>query len=287
MAPTTPTATNLPHVGSRTSIEVPTVFAPTPVAPDIDVIPSYLPVPGMGVIPANAYVIRATEPVLVDAGPGGSQADFPAALASVIDPGELRWLWLTHTDPDHVANIAWLLEAAPRLRVITTFLAMGKMNLISPIPMDRWHFANPGDRVDVGDRVLVALAPPSFDAPETVGFYDTRSNALMSADSFGALMTEPVPEAQEIDPDALEEGLVRWATIDAPWLRHVRRAHLDDALDELRRLDPDLILSSHLPPARAMTAELTRHLAAGADAKPWVGPDQAALEQLLAQTQPS
>jgi flavorubredoxin len=276
---------HLPGVGSPTTIEATTVFAAAAVAADIDVIPSYLPVPGMGVIPANSFVVRAAQPVLVDAGPGGSQADFPAALAGVIDPAELRWLWLTHTDPDHVANIAWLLEAAPRLRVITTFLAMGKMNMIDPIPMDRWYFANPGDRVDVGDRELIAVAPPSFDAPETVGFYDTRSNALMSADSFGALLAAPAADAHDVDPVALEEGMVLWSTIDAPWLRHVRRSHLEAALEQVRRLDPDLILSNHLPPARAMTTELTRYLARSTDAEPWVGPDQTALEHLLAQVQ--
>jgi glyoxylase-like metal-dependent hydrolase (beta-lactamase superfamily II) len=283
MSPTTSTPARAD--GSTGPITAPTVFTPARVAPDIDVIPTYLPVPGMGVIAANAFVIRAAEPVLIDAGPGGSQDDFPAALASVIDPGELRWLWLTHTDPDHVGNLAWLLDAAPHLRVVTTYLAMGKMNMINPVPMDRWYFANPGDVVHVGDRDLVAMTPPSFDAPETVGVYDRRSNALFSADSFGALLQAPVDDAQAIGARELEEGLVLWSTIDAPWLHQVDRSRFARSLASVMQLEPDLVLSSHLPPARGLVTDLTSYLARVPGARPWSGPDQAALQQMLEQPQ--
>ena len=35
---------------------------------DIYVIPSYAPVPGLGLLPINAFVIKGKEPVLVDTG---------------------------------------------------------------------------------------------------------------------------------------------------------------------------------------------------------------------------
>lgn len=33
--------------------------------PDIEVLPSYFPIPGMGFLPVNAFVIKAREPVKV------------------------------------------------------------------------------------------------------------------------------------------------------------------------------------------------------------------------------
>ena len=54
-------------------------------------------------------------------------------------------------------------------------------------------------------------------------------------------------------------------------------------LDSIRQLAPDLILSSHLPPARGNNEELLRLLAAVPDTEPFVGPNQAALEAMLAQ----
>jgi flavorubredoxin len=51
--------------------------------------------------------------------------EFMAALQSVIDARELRWIWLTHPDFDHIGALATLLERNPNLRVITNFLRVG------------------------------------------------------------------------------------------------------------------------------------------------------------------
>ncbi len=185
----------LPPADTTDPIEIPTACLPLPVGDGITVLPSYLPVPGMGVLPAHSFVIDGPEPMLVDVGPGGAEPGFQQALAQVTDPASLRWLWLTHTDPDHVGSLQWLLEAAPDLTVVTTFLAVGKLAMFSPVPMDRLRWVNPGQTVELNGRTLAAIRPPSFDAPETTAFYDVTSATLFSADSFGALLQRPVLDA--------------------------------------------------------------------------------------------
>jgi glyoxylase-like metal-dependent hydrolase (beta-lactamase superfamily II) len=281
---TDPTDVDLPAIDSAGAVEAPTVFAPHPAAPGVTVIPAYLPVPGMGVIAANSFLLDGPEPLLVDSGPGGlTSGAYEAALRSVVDPAALRWLWLTHTDPDHTGALAWLLDAAPDLRVITTYLGAAKLSMSTPVPLDRCRFANPGDRVEVGDRNLLAVRPPTFDAPETTGVLDLASGTLISADTFGALLAEPAARAEDVDPGALADGLVLWSTVDAPWLHQVDRPAYDAALRELRRLAPRHVLSSHLPPATGIVDALLDAAADVPDADPWVGPDQAALEAMLAQ----
>jgi L-ascorbate metabolism protein UlaG (beta-lactamase superfamily) len=92
--------------------------------------------------------------MLVDTGTVVESPDFMATLRSIIDPADLRWIWLTHTDADHIGSLHQLLEENPKLRVITTFLGVGIMSLFAPLPMDRVNFVNPGDRITVGDRTL-------------------------------------------------------------------------------------------------------------------------------------
>ena len=94
---------------------------------DIDVLTSSFPIPGYGVVPINAFVLKGSEPVLVDTGAAVQSAEFMSALRSVIDPADLRWLWLTHTDFDHIGCLPQLLAENPRLKVITTFLGVGIM----------------------------------------------------------------------------------------------------------------------------------------------------------------
>jgi glyoxylase-like metal-dependent hydrolase (beta-lactamase superfamily II) len=103
----------LPSADTNAPIEVPTACAPYDVGDGITVLPSFLPVPGMGVLPAHAFFVDGPEPVLVDTGPGGAEIGFRTALRSVCDVADLRWIWLTHTDPDHTGSLAWLIDNAP------------------------------------------------------------------------------------------------------------------------------------------------------------------------------
>jgi flavorubredoxin len=253
-------------------------------APDIDVLTTAFPVPGFGLIPVNAFVLHGDEPILVDTGPVIESDDFMATLRKVVDPADLRWIWLTHTDFDHIGSLHRLLEENPQIRVITTFLGVGIMSLAAPLPMDRINLVNPGTEVTLGGRTLAALRPPAFDNPVTTGFYDTTSKTLVSADCFGALLSEVPDRADELSEEALRQGQVFWATVDSPWLHRVDRSVLAADLDALKALQPELVLSSHLPAAPGtMIDRLTASLLAAPDATPFVGPDQSALEAMLAE----
>ncbi len=205
------------------------------------------------------------------------------ALQSVIDPADLQWIWLTHTDFDHIGNVHRLLAENPQIRVITTFLGVGIMGLADGLPMDRVYLVNPDQKITVGDRTLTAIKPPVFDNPSTTGFLDDRSGAFFSSDCFGALLQEVPENAADLADDDLRDGQVLWATVDSPWLHKVDRAAFAKELDGIASLAPTMVLSSHLPAASgAMTERLLSSLSAAPDASPFVGPDQAALEQMMA-----
>ncbi len=254
-----------------------------PVTSDIDILASYFQVPEFGYIPVNAFVLKAKEPVLVDTGLHQDSEQFIESLGSVIDPSTIRWLWLTHPDQDHVGSLKALVENFPNIRVVTTFVGYGVLSLSYAMPLDRVFFLNPGEKLDVGDRELVCMRPPSFDNPATTNFYDTRSRVLFSSDCFGAVLHEPAEEAYSINSNDLREGQTLWGTVDAPWLHKVDRTMFATELKQIEQLDPVMVLSSHLPPARAMLPQLLENLSRVPDSPAFVGPNQAALEAMLAQ----
>jgi flavorubredoxin len=205
-------------------------------------------------------------------------------LRSVIDLRDLKWIWITHTDQDHIGSLHRLLNEAPQLRVITTFLGMGKMGLFAPLPPERVYLLNPGQSLDVGDRRLTAVKPPTFDAPETTGLYDDKSGAFFSSDCFGAVLPGlEAEDAADIDRKELIEGQTLWATVDAPWLCNVDEASFARALNEVREMAPRIVLSNHLPPAREMTEQLLATLAGARTRAPFVGPAQEDFQAMLAQ----
>jgi flavorubredoxin len=253
-------------------------------AADIDVLTSAFPIPGLGLVPINAFVLHGAEPVLVDTGAVVDVEEFMAALRSIIDPADLKWIWLTHTDFDHIGALHQLLAEHPQLKVITTFLGVGIMSLSAPLPMDRVHLLNPGQKITIGDRTLTAVRPPVFDNPCTTGFFDDRSGAFFSSDCFGALLQAVPDSAADLSDEDLRTGQSLWATIDSPWLHNIDRGALVTELDTIRKMDPTMVLSSHLPAAPSATKErLLASLAAAPTTQRFVGPDQAALEQMLAQ----
>jgi glyoxylase-like metal-dependent hydrolase (beta-lactamase superfamily II) len=253
---------------------------------DISVLADQLEVPGIGFLPVNAFVLHASEPVVVDTGLSLPGRGFLDALGSVIDPADVEWIWLTHPDRDHTGGLFALLDAAPQARVITTFVGMGIMSTERPLPLNRVYLLNPGQCLDVGDRRLTAWRPPLFDNPSTTGFYDDSSGAFFSSDCFGA----PMPTAElatcddvgHIPTGDLRAGQLLWATVDSPWVHTVDPARYLGTLGQLRVLDPALILSTHLPPAQRRTPEFLQTLTAAPTADAFIGPDQAALEQMLA-----
>jgi flavorubredoxin len=253
------------------------------VSTDTAILPAYFPVPMFGLVPVNAFLIRSAEPVLIDTGLIPAADEFMRSLRALIDPAALRWIWLTHVDPDHLGSVERLLVEAPQARIVTTFLGLGKYGLRGQLPPERVLLLNPGQTLDVGDRRLLALRPPTFDSPETTAIFDAKTRTLFSADCFGGIVQQPADDAAAIGAAALRDGCVLWTTVDSPWLHMTEGSAFERTLSAIRALKPELVLSSHLPPARRMTEALLGHLATARTAAPWVGPDQAAMMAAMAQ----
>ena len=255
-------------------------------APGVTCLGSTIPIPGFGVLPVNAFIVDAPQPVLIDTGLPALVDDTIALLTAQIDPIDLRWIWLTHCDADHVGAVETLLGLAPNARVVTNYLGMGKLSMRLTLPPERFHLINPGQSLDVGDRSLRAVALPSYDAPETMGVFDSASNSLFSSDCFGALLDEayavtPAEDVAAIDASSVAEGLSNWAMVDAPWLAHVEEKSFRSSLSELARLGAAHVLGAHLPPAHGKLAWLSAELDRSRGCDAFVGPDQTALEAML------
>jgi len=256
--------------------------------PDVTVLSDCAQVPGIGFLPVNAYVVHAQEPVVVDTGLSTPDKDFVADLARVIDPADVRWIWITHPDRDHTGGLRALLDAAPQARLVTTFGGVGILSCEWAVPLDRVYLLNPGQSLDVGDRTLTAFRPPLFDSPVTTGFVESRSGAMFTSDCFGA----PLPTADlatgadSRDAGDLREAQLLWATMDSPWVLDVDRVRFGRTVDRIRSMSPSAVFSTHLPPAVAAVDALFDVIASAPGAPEFPMPDQQALEQLLASFAP-
>jgi len=215
---------------------------------------------------------------------GIESEEFMKALESIIDPQDLKWVWLTHDDADHIGNLQKVLEAAPNARLAANSLAVLRTSTAWPVPMDRVHWLNFGDGIEVGDHELTAVRPPIFDNPTTIGIYDNKSEAFFSADFFGAIIPSPVRDANDVRQADLAQGMINWASADSPWIHMVEPGRFCQALQKIRQIAPKMVFSAHLPPAREKTGQLLKLLETLPASTPFITPNQMALEQILAQT---
>ena len=259
--------------------------------PDVTVLADRLEVPGIGHLPVNAFVLHAAEPVVVDTGLGLPDRNFLEDLGTVMDPADVRWIWLTHPDRDHTGGLA-----RPAGRG-----AAGPGD--HPVPRRR----HPLDRVPAADGPGVPAQPRADDlgggprccAPSGRRCStarrppDSRTSrpASSSAPTASALRC-PRAELADCDdvravpPSDLQAGQLLWATVDSPWVHVVDPVRYRGTIDPLRAMAAPAVLSSHLPPALACTDRLLDTLLLAPQADPFVGPDQRALEEMLASFEP-
>lgn len=248
--------------------------APYEGSSDVHVLPAHLSMPGVGVLPVNAYLLMAEEPVLIDTGLGFDAEELIEAVSSYVALEQLKWIWLTHDDADHTGAIQRVMELAPHATLVTHALSALRMASWWPVPLERVHAVRFGDEIHVGDRTLTAVAPPLFDNPMSTGLLDRSTGALFSVDAFGAILPEPTQDAADVPPEALAGGMVGWATSDSPWAHVTDRAKFGEVLDRVRQIQPSRIFSSHLPAASGTSLEdFLKVLETVPDAEPFMPPD--------------
>jgi flavorubredoxin len=250
---------------------------------DIYVLPSHEFAPGLGYLPMNAFLITCDEPVLVDTGFTPHHDDLFTQLRSLIDPKDLKWIFLTHEDQDHAGNLQALLQAAPCARLVTNFVGFAKLGGDAVVPLDRIYLANNGQSFMAGDRCLRLIRPPAFDSGATTGLFDAQTRTFFSVDAFGALIPQPTSDLASIPDADFRAGFNLFNSANHPWLHLVDPTRFNSELDTVRNLQPETLLSSHLPAAHGICEHLLSCLGEIPSLPTFVGPDQAALEVMLTQ----
>ena len=102
--------------GSDDHPDVP-VTQPVPVAPDTWLIPDLAAAEPGTYVPVNSMLIRGAEPILVDSGAPIHRERWLEQVFSLVDPEDVRWVFLSHDDGDHTGALHDVLALCPRATV--------------------------------------------------------------------------------------------------------------------------------------------------------------------------
>lgn len=255
---------------------------PVAVGPDTFLIPALAPA-GDAYVPVNSLLIRGAEPIVVDTGAAVHRAQWLDQVFGLVDPADIRWVFLSHEDGDHTGGLADLLVAAPNATLVHNAFGAERLALERTVPLHRSIWREPGEAFDAGDRRLRLVLPPIFDGPATRGLLDERTGILWAVDSFGALTPGAVHHVEDLPADLYDESFTEVNSLVSPWHEWLDAERYRRHVDQIEALHPTAIASAHGPiltgAAIPDAFDRVRRLAG----QPRVLPDsQSALDQLLA-----
>ena len=228
---------------------------PQVIAPDTWLTPTIAAEPSGVYVSAHTMVIRGQEPVLVDTGVSLLRDGWLRQTFSVVDPEDVRWIFVSHDDHDHIGNLDVVLDLCRNATLIVNFSMTSRLAGDVELPLERMRWLDPGGSLDVGDRVLTAVGPPLFDSPPTRGLHDSRTGVLWAVDSFASLVPGEVYEAADVPPDLYDQSFAVLNSWNTPWLEWVDPERFASHVRAAASLPVEVVASAHGPVHRGEQIE--------------------------------
>jgi flavorubredoxin len=260
---------------------------PTKIAEDTWVIHSVQEALGQPLfVYLNSMVIKGAEPMIVDTGTIANRAQWLEDAFSLVDPKDVKWIYLSHDDVDHSGNLEQVMEACPNARLVCNWAMVERHANCFEFPLDRCQWVMDGDSLDIGDRTLLALRPPVYDSPTTRGLFDPTTGVYWAVDTFATPLPDPGAGIADLEKEFWDFGIQLFAMgAVSPWLTLVDPKKYAKYVDQVQNLDITTVAACHSPviegPFIEQAFARVRELP-GLECPPM--PDQSILDQIIAAT---
>lgn len=226
-----------------------TYVPPTEVAADTYVIHSVQEALGQPLfIYLNSMVIRGREPVIVDTGTIANRDQWLKDVFSLVEPTDVRWVFVSHDDIDHTGNLEEVMAACPNATLVCNWAMVERHTNAFDFPLDRCRWVMHEESFDVGDRMLHAVRPPVFDSPTTRGLFDPSTELYWSVDTFATPLPDPHMGVADLDPEFWQFGMTLFAMgAVSPWLSMVDYGKFGKSVDVVQSLPITTIAGCHTP----------------------------------------
>ena len=202
----------------------------------------------------NSYLIRGEKIALVDTSHEKFRQLYFDSLNGLINPQEIDYLIISHTEPDHSGLVRDILQLAPNITVVGSKVAIQFLENLVHHPFQRQLVKN-GDQLDLGNgHILEFVNAPNLHWPDTIFTYDHGSGILFTCDAFGMhYCSDDLYDEQlsAIEPDYR----FYYECLMAPNARSVLAA--------MKRMEPlgniNLVANGHGPLLKHNVTELLTH----------------------------
>ena len=133
----------------------------------------------------NSFIIRGEKTALVDTSHEKFRQQYMDCLTGEIDPKQIDYLIISHTEPDHSGLVKDVLALAPQAIVVGAKVAIQFLENLIHQPFERLIVKN-GDKLDLGNgHIIEFVSAPNLHWPDTIFSYDSKTQVLFTCDAFG------------------------------------------------------------------------------------------------------
>ena len=151
---------------------------------DLDLFESQYPIPTG--ITYNSYVIIDEKIAVMDTMDARVTEKWMSDLKTILGDRKIDYLIVSHMEPDHAANIGYLIQNHPEIRLVGNAKTFGMIQQFFDIDIaERSIVVDEGESLDLGEHKLTFFMAPMVHWPEVMVTYESLSKSLFSADGFG------------------------------------------------------------------------------------------------------
>lgn len=133
----------------------------------------------------NSYFINAQKKTIVETAKEKFKDEYLQKVKAVVNPDEIEYIILNHTEPDHSGSLKHLLKIAPNATVVGSGQALNYLSEMIEFPFKNLKVKD-GDILDLGDKKIRIIGAPNLHWPDSIYSYLEEDKILFTCDSFGA-----------------------------------------------------------------------------------------------------
>ncbi len=134
----------------------------------------------------NSYLLEGEDAVAIfDTTKIAFADDFIDTINQITDVKKVKYLIISHTEPDHTGMITKLLDVHPDITVVGTQIAINFLKEITNKEFTS-HAVKNGETLSLGNYTLEFAVLPQLHWPDTMYTHIQELNTVITCDSFGA-----------------------------------------------------------------------------------------------------
>jgi len=192
----------------------------------------------------NSYLLKTKEGVIVFEGNKGRYEDeYIDHLKKLTKIEDIKYLFVTHTEPDHSGAIEKLLTLNSNIKIVASAGALMNLEKITRLPLNEIKMV-PGATIELCGYHFQFVSGLMLHWPDVMFTYIKELKVLVSCDAFGAhYASDAILLSKEPDKASYHKALVYYYEhIMGPFANYVKQA-----CDRVDALDIDMICPGHGP----------------------------------------